>query len=173
MFARNTLLRKTCVPHIAPPQQFFVAVGPRGSVLITVHTGLARDNRFNICCHCQLTWSIEFTGLRWLCGKVEYRWVNSINTLSFRIAIVSASLTHILLTWRIEWAPSNSTKWQIGFNSAFKVLTWLFIPLACHMSTVAKYKKSVILDWHSHFLLQDTPLRIQGFETVLTSVQAR
>ena len=55
MFARNTLLRKTCVPHIAPPQQFFVAVGPRGSVLITVHTGLARDNRFNICCHCQLT----------------------------------------------------------------------------------------------------------------------
>ena len=31
-------------------------------------------------------------------------------------------LTLILLTWRIWWAPSNASKWQIGFNPAFKRL---------------------------------------------------
>jgi len=31
-------------------------------------------------------------------------------------------LTLILLTWRIWWAPNNASKWQMGFNSAFK---WL------------------------------------------------
>jgi hypothetical protein len=29
----------------------------------------------------------------------------------------------ILLMWRIWWAPNNTSKWQMGFNSAFKVLT--------------------------------------------------
>jgi len=29
------------------------------------------------------------------------------------------SLAHILLTWRIWWA-NNASKWQMGFNSAFK-----------------------------------------------------
>jgi len=32
------------------------------------------------------------------------------------------TLTLILLTWRIWWAPNNSSKWQMGFNSAFKGL---------------------------------------------------
>ena len=31
-------------------------------------------------------------------------------------------LTLILLTWRIWWAPKNASKWQMGFNSAFKGL---------------------------------------------------
>ena len=31
-------------------------------------------------------------------------------------------LTLILLTWRIWWAPNNASKWQIGFNWAFKGL---------------------------------------------------
>ena len=29
-------------------------------------------------------------------------------------------LTHTLLTWRIWWDPNNASKWQMGFNSAFK-----------------------------------------------------
>jgi len=41
------------------------------------------------------------------------------------------SLTLILLTWRIWWAPNNASKWQMGFNSAFKGLIelcfWLYI----------------------------------------------
>jgi len=28
----------------------------------------------------------------------------------------------ILLTWRKWWAPNNASKWQMGFNSAFKGL---------------------------------------------------
>ena len=31
-------------------------------------------------------------------------------------------LTLILLTWRLWWAPNNASKWQMGFNSAFKKL---------------------------------------------------
>jgi hypothetical protein len=31
-------------------------------------------------------------------------------------------LTLILLTWRIWWAPNNASRWQMGFNSAFKGL---------------------------------------------------
>jgi len=30
-------------------------------------------------------------------------------------------LTLILLTWR-KWTPNNASKWQMGFNSAFKGL---------------------------------------------------
>jgi hypothetical protein len=33
------------------------------------------------------------------------------------------TLTLILLTWRIWWAPNNASKWQMGFNSAFKGLS--------------------------------------------------
>jgi hypothetical protein len=32
-------------------------------------------------------------------------------------------LTLNLLTWRIWWAPNNAIKWQMGFNSAFSLLT--------------------------------------------------
>jgi len=31
-------------------------------------------------------------------------------------------LTFILLTWRIWWVPNNASRWQMGFNSAFKGL---------------------------------------------------
>ena len=31
-------------------------------------------------------------------------------------------LSLILLTWRIWWAPNNASKWQMGFNLAFKGL---------------------------------------------------
>ena len=40
-----------------------------------------------------------------------------------RLTVLSWSpLTLILLTWRIWWAPNNASKWQMGFNSAFKGL---------------------------------------------------
>jgi len=35
-------------------------------------------------------------------------------------------LTLTPLTWRIWWAPTNASRWQIGFNSAFKGLNMLF-----------------------------------------------
>jgi hypothetical protein len=37
------------------------------------------------------------------------------------------SLTLILLTWTIWRAPTNASKWRMGFNSAFKGLNKTFI----------------------------------------------
>jgi hypothetical protein len=34
----------------------------------------------------------------------------------------NTTLTLILLMWRIGRAPNNASKWQMGFNSAFKGL---------------------------------------------------
>ena len=36
---------------------------------------------------------------------------------------VHHQLTLILLTWRIRWARNNASKWQMGFNMAFKGLS--------------------------------------------------
>jgi hypothetical protein len=36
-------------------------------------------------------------------------------------------LTLILLMWRIGWVPNNTSKWQMGFNSAFKGLTTIVV----------------------------------------------
>ena len=33
------------------------------------------------------------------------------------------TLTLILLTWRIWWASNDASRWQMGFNSAFKGLS--------------------------------------------------
>ena len=38
------------------------------------------------------------------------------------------SLTPTLLTWTIWWAPTNASKWRMGFNSAFKGLI-ILVPL--------------------------------------------
>jgi hypothetical protein len=38
------------------------------------------------------------------------------------IAFYNHFLTRILLTWRIWFAPINASKWQMGFNLAFKGL---------------------------------------------------
>jgi hypothetical protein len=35
---------------------------------------------------------------------------------------IHSQLTLILLMWRIWRAPNNASKWQVGFNSAFKGL---------------------------------------------------
>jgi len=35
-------------------------------------------------------------------------------------------LTLILLTWRKWWTPNNASKWQMGFNSAFKGLKFMW-----------------------------------------------
>ena len=36
-------------------------------------------------------------------------------------------LTLTLLTWTKWWAPASASKWQMGFNSAFKGLITNFI----------------------------------------------
>ena len=43
-------------------------------------------------------------------------------TLSHLIHSIWSGLTLILLMWSIGWAPNNASKWQMGFNLAFKGL---------------------------------------------------
>jgi len=35
---------------------------------------------------------------------------------------ITLNLTLNSLTWKIWWAPNNASRWQMGFNSAFKGL---------------------------------------------------
>jgi hypothetical protein len=42
--------------------------------------------------------------------------------LTIQLQTVRTSLTLILLTWTIWRAPTNASKWRMGFNSAFKGL---------------------------------------------------
>ena len=66
----------------------------------------------------------------------------SICHLSLSTCFNSASLgylTLILLTWRIWLTPNNASKWQMGFNSAFKglkkVLKILSFSLQIHITS--------------------------------------
>jgi len=59
-----------------------------------------------------------------------YIYVYDINSLRVN------DLTLILLMWRKWWTPNNASKWQMGFNSAFKGLmagakTWMYHLLSC------------------------------------------
>jgi hypothetical protein len=46
----------------------------------------------------------------------------------FPTSTVSTGLTRILLTTTIVAPPSNASKWQMGFNSAFKGLNAVDLP---------------------------------------------
>jgi hypothetical protein len=47
---------------------------------------------------------------------MRFIYIHDISSLRFN------DLTLILLTWRKWWTPNNASKWQRGFNSAFKGL---------------------------------------------------
>ena len=48
------------------------------------------------------------------------------------------SVTLILLTWRIWWAPNNASKWQMGFNSAFNPLNAELNPI-CYLLALLEH----------------------------------
>jgi hypothetical protein len=63
------------------------------------------------------------------------------------------SLTLILLTWKIRWAPNIAIKWQMGFNLAFKMLIFklllsfllflLYFHILCSFFTIYFILKSI------------------------------
>ena len=62
--------------------------------------------------------------------------------------------TLILLTWRILWVPNNASRWQMGFNSAFKVVILTFytaklILLAHRVNTAFQRVMKYIQIWTS------------------------
>ena len=50
-------------------------------------------------------------------------------------------LTLILLMWRKWWAPNNASKWQMGFNSAFKGLN--IFSLRHFLQLAYRYRKTL------------------------------
>ena len=61
-----------------------------------------------------------------MCSKHEEAWNKLIKKFSASSWLI---LTLILLMWRIWWAPNNVSKWQMGFNSAFKGLINKYIEM--------------------------------------------
>jgi hypothetical protein len=62
----------------------------------------------------------------WMTGEWTF-WKTHHNCLcegQLNAFLSEGCLTLILLTWSIGWAPNNASKWQMGFNSAFKGLMW-------------------------------------------------
>ena len=66
-------------------------------------------------------------------------------------------LTLILLTWRIRWAPNNASKWQMGFNSAFKGLRWLTYIFSLTIPTVFQVFHECFWNMRYIILLQALP----------------
>jgi len=54
--------------------------------------------------------------------KLTHERTDSFLNFGFVSPCIIIYLTFILLTWRIWWAPNNASKWQMGFNLAFKGL---------------------------------------------------
>ena len=82
--------------------------------------------------HCILNtiWLHVRTKIRytWLCTKLRYilepKQLINFKFLVSKIGVsLRFNLTLTLLTWRIWWAPNNASKWQMGFNSAYKGLS--------------------------------------------------
>ena len=71
-------------------------------------------------------------------------------------------LTLILLKWRIWWAPNNASKWQMGFNSAFKGTSF-----SRHRNLVAVMTRLVIRQFRNRGSI---PSKDKGFSR-LHSVQ--
>jgi len=59
---------------------------------------------------------------KWLVIYVKLNQYLPVCMRFFRYTTVNIPLTLNLLTWRIWWAPNNASKWQMGFNPAFKGL---------------------------------------------------
>ena len=60
-------------------------------------------------------------------------------------------LTLTPLTWKIWWAPNNTSKWQIRFNSEFRGLNWT-------------YKKKYKCVWRHIFYLLYTAVHCHGYK---------
>ena len=55
-------------------------------------------------------------------GNYVWLQINQTNQMHQCLRFIARRLTLTLLTWKIRWAPNNVSKWQMGFNSAFKGL---------------------------------------------------
>ena len=83
--------------------------------------------------------------------KLTCDWATCWHSLTW----LEVSLTLNPLTWKIFWAPNNASKWQMGFNSAFKGLNFSpcsFCLLVCSFLTCSViYYKAFCLHVATNF----------------------
>jgi hypothetical protein len=74
----------------------------------------------------------------------------------YELFIQIVSLTLIPLMWRMWWGPNNASRWQMGFNAAFKGLkvsmrTGIFFCFSAHSSNTHEYLLSIYCNWQIYF----------------------
>ena len=97
---------------------------PRSRLFVTVAVRfhLLRQARWTFCVVPAASVSFDLHAGNIRFGTENEKWI-SVRTN------IQMCLTLALLTWRIWWAPTNASKWQMGFNSAFK---GLMLPVCLH-----------------------------------------
>jgi len=65
-------------------------------------------------------------------AKAAFSWGKNLFTSKLDFNLTKISLTLNPLTWKIWWAPNNASRWQMGFNSAFK-------GLKCYICSIALF----------------------------------
>ena len=89
---------------------------------------------------------------------------NSI-TVIFMYLIPRKLLTLILLMWRIWLAPNNASKWQMGFNSAFKGLMQTlqnsFYYIQKYKYCKCLYSFTLCREWKESKKKKKTPIYVQ------------
>jgi hypothetical protein len=73
---------------------------------------------------------------------------------------LSVTFTRTLLTWRIWWASNNASRWQMGFNSAFKGLYTCVVGLVCELCSCILSFKNLKTNKKSGAVLQNTDFGI-------------
>ena len=69
-----------------------------------------------------LIWSTVLRG--WTCYCYHVVFIATVQLQIWCDFDRALSLTFILLTWRIWWAPNDASKWQMGYNSVIKGLIY-------------------------------------------------
>ena len=64
---------------------------------------------------------LRFAFICWIYARIPYIFYPLFHNINFMLPDV-ATLTLTLLTWRMWWTATSASKWQMGFNSAFKGL---------------------------------------------------
>jgi len=92
------------------------------------YTSLCSYRQINVSNMLAVCISSSITITNCIYQNVELAIFHNSSFLNRRFTLQShTNLTLTLLMWRIWWAPNNASRWQIGFNLAFKGLIALCI----------------------------------------------
>ena len=80
-------------------------------------------------------------------------------------------LTLTLLTWRKWWTPNNASKWQMGFNSAFKGLIQTFV-LSSNQYQAAKVSMTRIYAGRSGVQISAGAIELSILQKIQTTSSA-